>query len=264
MGLDSLQSYFSINKFQYDTPDTINFDDRDELRINTSVIASRKLGSYLKLKALASVNLYHMVYIFGERSADNNWNRIFRLQTYLDYHPLRTLQIKQGFEVLANYVDYDYEPPNTSVRSFVFRKFSTDDSIHVRLSNRSSFDIDYRLQLDEHGRLFWDNWTEQMLVTRKSHWFRISYRYTLTPSVWFSPGFSLYRRDEWRHSTDPFGVMMKEKASALFSRGPAMRFFYVPSSKVRVQISATRLAVDAQNQNRYFINNIDLQLYWYF
>ena len=262
--VDSLEGYFSISKFRYDTPDTNNFDDRDELRINTSLAVQRTLGPFLKLKLLASVNLYHMVYIFGERSADNNWNRILRLRTKMDYHPSTKVDFKQSFEVLANYVDFDYDQPSTTVRSFVFRKFAADDSLRLHLTTRTSVDVNYRLQLDEHGRLFWEQWAEQVLVTRESHWLRFSLRYSVTPTIWFAPGYTLYRRDEWRHQTDPFGVSIQHKASKFKSRGPVMLLLYEPSRRMRVQFSAVRLAVDVSSQERYYVNNIDMQFHWYF
>jgi len=262
--VDTLAGYFSISKFQYDTPDTNNFDDRDELRINTSLTAQRALGPFLKLKLIASVNLYHMVYIFGERSADNNWNRIFRLHANMNYHPNRRINLKQSFEVLANYVDYDFEQSSPNVRSFVFRKFAADDSLRLQLTSHISLDVNYRLQLDEHGRLFWDKWSEQVLVSRENHWLRVSLRYIITPQIWFAPGYTLYRRDEWRHRTDPFGVAYKKRSGKFISQGPVMRLLYAPSSRTRLQFSAIRLAVDAPSQRRYYINNIEMQVLWYF
>ena len=262
--VDSLSGYFSISKFQYDTPDTNNFDDRDELRINTMLIAQRVLGPFLKLKILASVNLYHTVYIFGERSADNNWNRIFRLRTDMDYRPSTRLSFKQSFEVLANYIDYDFDQSGSTVKSFVFRKFAADDSLRFSFTKRMTGYVDYRLQLDEHGRLFWERWAEQVLMTRVSHWLRISLKYSVGPKTWVAPGYTLYRRDEWRHQTDPFGVISKQKARGFVSRGLTMQLLYQPSRRIRVRLSAIRLAIDTQPQSRYFVNNIDLQLFWYF
>ncbi len=261
---DSLSAYVSVSRFQYDTPDTNNFDDRDELRINSRFIAVHVFSPFLKLELQANVNLYHLVYIFGERSADNNWNRIFRLKPSIDFTPGDRFGFKQSFEVLANYVDYDFEDPNVLTKSFVFRKFAMDDSLRWRIGRKTTLLFDYKLQLEENGQLSWEQWVERVLVTRRSHWMRAFWRYTLNKTFILSPGFTFYQRDEWRHRTDPFGVEVREKSASYSSYGPILRMRYSPSEKLQLVVDSVRQAVLAPNLDRYYINNIELRLNWYF
>lgn len=261
---DSLYAYSSVSRFRYDTPDTNNFDDRDELRINSSLTASHRFGRNLKLEVRAGVNLYHLVYIFGARSADNNWNRIFRLRPIVDYTPSPKFRLKQAFEVLANYVDYDFEDPRIATKSFVFRKFAVDDSLKWAFTTSSALMLDYRLQLEENGQLSWDDWSERVLVTRHSHWIHLFWRYAPRHRFSLAPGYSFYARNEWRHKTDPFGVEIVEKAATYQSTGPILRFAYRPGNNVHVVLDAIRYAVDAPNQKRYYNNDIELNLYWIF
>jgi len=261
---DSLFAYFSISRFMYDTPDTNNFDDRDELRINSRLLFYHSFNPSLKLELEANVNLYHLVYIFGERSADNNWNRIFRLRPAIVYQPAVNFRLKQAFEVLANYVDYDFEDPNVLTKSFVFRKFALDDSLRWRFGYRTSFILNYRLQLEENGQLSWEQWLERVLVTRQSHWLRIYLRYDVGEKLILSPGLTYYGRTEWRHKTDPFGVEIKEKSAVYSSFGPILQLHYMPSRSVQFVLDSMRQAVDGPTQERYYINNIDLHLNWYF
>lgn len=261
---DSLQALVAVSRFQYDTPDTNNFDDRDELRINTRVIFTHILNSQLKLVINASVNLYHMVYIFGERSADNNWNRIFQLRPSLEYKPTQNVRLKQTFEVLANYVDYDFEDVNAATRSFVFRKFALDDSLLWEISSNMSWLMDYRLQLEENGQLFWERWSERVLATRQNHWFHCYLRYHVEREFTVSPGYSFYLRREWRHKAGPGGADLKEATDPYLAHGPVLRFSYVPHQNLRLVLDATRLSVEPPGQQRYYNNDISLNLYWIF
>ena len=261
---DSLYAYSSVSRFQYDTPDTNNFDDRDELRINSRMSVSHRFSRDLKLEVQAGVNLYHLVYIFGARSADNNWNRIFRFRPIVDYTPFQKFRLKQAFEVLANYVDYDFEDPRVTTKSFVFRKFSVDDSLRWAFTSSSALLLDFRLQLEENGQLSWDDWSERVLVTRHSHWVHLYWKYTPGHRFSLAPGYSYYARNEWRHKTDPFGVEIVEKAAAYQSTGPILRFTYRPGDNVHIVLDAIRYAVDSPNQKRYYNNDIELNLYWIF
>lgn len=261
---DSLDSYFSVSRFQYDTPDEKNYDDRDELRINSRVTVMHHFSDMLRLDVLASVNLYHMVYIFGERSADNNWNRIFRLQPSISYKPAQSLSIHQSFEVLANYVDYDFETDVTTTRSFVFRKFAMSDSLKWNILPRTTLCIDYRLQLEENGQLSWEQWTERIMVTRQKQWLHLYWKYSTFNRLSASPGYSLYIRNEWRHKTGAPGKVLKEKSSKYKSHGPVFRIIYTPSANLRFFIDAVRYKVSYAGEDTYYINNVELGLNWIF
>lgn len=261
---DSASVYFSINRFQYDTPDTTNFDDRDELRINTRATFSHWFNPALKAELLASVNLYHMVYIFGERSADNNWNRIFLLRPMLEYEPSETFRLFQSFEVLANYVDYDFEDVNVTTRSFVFRKFAMTDSLRLKVLPHTWLLLDYRLQLEENGQLYWDAWSERIISTRTNQWIHGYWRYEPRPGIDINAGYTIYKRDEWRHNTDALGVTRIERAARYISQGPVLRVNYFPKPSLHVFVDATRYKVSVTNQEDNYINNIEFGFRWYF
>ena len=261
---DSLYAYFSVNRYQYDTPDTNNFDDRDELRINTRVKAVHRFSPHLSAELIAGANLYHMVYIFGERSADNNWNRIFLLRPLLDFRPAGAIRFSQAFEVLANYVDYDFEEPEVSTRSFVFRKFALEDSLRWNLSPRTELSLDYRLQLEENGQLSWEAWTERILVSRRSQWFHFLWAYTRGTALRLVPGFTLYKREEWRHQTDAFGVERKSRSNTYLSYGPVLRLSLSLFSRLDLLFEGIRYAVHPAEGRRYFVNNLEFMMHWRF
>ncbi len=262
---DSTSAYFSISKFQYDTPDTSNFDDRDELRINTRASYSHWFNSTLRLDLQASVNLYHMVYIFGQRSADNNWNRILLLRPSIEYKPTEKFRLHQSFEVLSNYVDYDFEDPNVQTRSFVFRKFALTDSLEWKVFPRSSFLFDYRLQLEENGQLYWEQWAQNLIAARSKQWFHFLWQFQLKGQLYLMPGYSIYRRVEWRYKNNAaLGTQVKERAGLYISHGPILKLRLTPGHKLRLFVEATRYKVSVTGQNAYHVNNIDLGLNWLF
>ncbi len=261
---DSTSAYFSISKFQYDTPDTTNFDDRDELRINTRVGYSHRFSSSLRFNLLASANLYHMVYIFGQRSADNNWNRIFLLRPSIDYQPTETLKLHQAFEVLSNYVDYDFEDPNVQTRSFVFRKFAMTDSLEWKVFPHSSFLFDYRLQLEENGQLYWEQWSQNLIADRAKQWFHFLWRFRFKNHIYLTPGYSIYIRDEWRYTNTALRSQIREKSARYVSHGPILKFHVTPRRNLRLFVEATRYKVKVTGQNTYYVNNIDLGFNWIF
>lgn len=261
---DSLAFYASISRFRYDTPDTNNFDDRDELRINSQVTFGRQLNRALRFELQASASLYHMVYIFGERSADNNWNRILRLRPVLSYTPSPRLQWHNAFEVLANYVDYDFDNLAVQTRSFVFRKFAWDDSLACALSRRSTLKLDYRLQLEENGQLYWADWKERVLTTRASHWLQLRVLFAAAPALSLGPGYGFYSRREWRHDFDALGDALVIPSQKFSSHGPALSIYYTPSRRARFILDGQRRRVHPWQQQRYTINTLDLRLDWLF
>ncbi|MBC7186682.1 MAG: hypothetical protein H5U38_06570 [Calditrichaeota bacterium] len=264
LAADSLAGRFSLSLLRYDTPDTNNFDDRDELRISGSFLLQHFFSSQLKLQLMASVNLYHMVYLFAERSADNNWNRVFRLTTRGFFAPTPELSFYQSFEVLANYVAYDFEQTFEETRSFVFRKFVADDSLNWQLSSRSRLYAESRLLLEENGRLYWEQWAERPLVSRTSLWVRLAWKYHLTRALELAPGFLYYRRQGWRHAVTSRQAWLEEEYERHFSRGPVLSVEYAAPSGLRLQARATRRRVHTTGQVPHTLNSVDLGLTWLF
>jgi len=260
---DSLYSFVSVNKYQYDTPDTNNFDDRDELRINGRLTAVHHFSEMLKVDIQASVNLFHMVYIFGERSADNNWNRIFRLRPGIHFRPGDRFRFSQVFEVLANYVDYDFNDEFSLTKSFVFRKFAMDDSLRLQITDRTRLRLDYRLQLEENGQLNWDEWSERVLATRQNQWLHVHWHYHIADKFVLAPGYTFYRRDEWRHEADQFGVERQERQGSHISHGPVFRLYYRPSRRIRLIFDGVRYAVKPAAGKEYYTNNLELTMNLY-
>ena len=258
---DSLIFYSGIQRYRYDTPDPENFDDRDELRFNMEIVEVHKFSPALSLHLLVGLNLFHFVYIYGERSADNNWTRILRFNPYLIYRPSSKLRFYQSAEVLANYVDYDYESMFPGIKSFLYRKFQLEESCYVQLTPRSSFYILYRLELDENGKFLWDQWVEQKLVDRESHTLTLSFNYQPWTCITLSPGFSYYSRRGYRYSSTLLNEQQKDLNLHFRNYGPIIKIIY-KGNRLNCTFIGSTIATKTLNIEKKTIARINLRLSW--
>ena len=145
-------------KLRYDTPSDQNFDDRDELLSIGRILYERDISPLFKMFINVEGNLNKIVYIFAERSSNNNIKRILKLSsggTLTDGNFTST----NSAEVSANYTVYDYEELNPNFRSFAFRQLALRDSSTLRLSGRIRLFFTGYSKLSEQGDFKWSNFT---------------------------------------------------------------------------------------------------------
>ncbi len=145
----------------YDTPDSMNIDDRDELLLTYGIEEIHQFSSSLIATIGADLTLSHLVYLDRLQSANNNWNRVLRLSSRVDYEPSPRFRSSVRAEVLANYTVSDYEMQVASVKSYSFRQAYWSDSTIVQLSARIQFKLTGSLRIFERGVLHWSEFKEQ-------------------------------------------------------------------------------------------------------
>ncbi len=148
--------YFSLfqNKLQYDTPSNINYDDRDEVLSIVRLKYSKLLTPFFQTFLSLEGTINHTVYIFAEKSSNNNFNRIIRLSSGGDYIG-KNISSYNTFEVSANYTVYDFEELNPNFHSYSFRQFSANDSSNIKITKNLMFRIFSYVKLSEQGDLQW-------------------------------------------------------------------------------------------------------------
>jgi hypothetical protein len=156
---DSLYYDHSVSLFEYDTPSNENYDDRDEFSSITSIGYSRRISRYFNAAINGEIQLRHLVFLKSQRSAMNNWNRIYRINTHFNYQN-EYLLYNPSFEILANYTIYDFEDVSPSVQSFSYRQISYRDSLTVLLTDKFSLRSRIVLRYYERGVLYWDTFME--------------------------------------------------------------------------------------------------------
>lgn len=142
------------NKLRYDTPSSLNFDDRDEVLSMVRLKYSRVLTPFFTAFVNLEGTYNHVVYIFSENSSNNNANRVIRLSSGGEYkgYYLSSLNI---FEVSANYTVYDFEDLVPNYRSFSFRQLNIVDSTKLKLSQNVFINHYGYVKLSEQGDLKW-------------------------------------------------------------------------------------------------------------
>jgi len=154
----SKRDYLSLNFFQsklrYDTPSLDNDDDRDEILSILRLKYSRFINSLFETFITIEGTLSHVVYLFSERSSNNNLNRILALTTGGNYKG-KNISSMNSFTVSANYTVYDFEDLNPNYRSFSYRQFTALDSSSVKIDKNLSLIFYGYAKLSEQGDLKW-------------------------------------------------------------------------------------------------------------
>lgn len=144
---------------RYDTPSTLNYDDRDELNGLLTVRYAHALSPLLSVGLTLSGQYVHMVFLNKQRSAINNENRVIRFAPSIAINGA-VVRMQPQIEVLANYTVYDFDEPGVNARSYSFRQISLRDSILVRLSNEFTIESRILFRYFERGAFFWGSFAE--------------------------------------------------------------------------------------------------------
>jgi hypothetical protein len=235
----------SAGILRYDTPDTLNVDDRDELLI-TAVLRERHYCSpFLDFTLEAEVTLAHIVYLFKERSANNSWNRIFRLAPEVRYRPFSGMSSVNRFEVLANYTAFDFENSFSTVQSYVYRQFAFMDSTSYDMTRRLGADVFVSIRLMERGELQWTDFTERPQQFVEEATFSPRLRCAVTGSLVCAVGFRSYAQK--RYTVDQ---NVRHYEGGYFSYGPTTSLMVTLTPDSRLELQGWK---EFQQQNgRYF------------
>ena len=142
-------------KLTYDTPSDLNNDDRDELLSMFSLEYRRRLNPFFDFFANLSGSINKVVYIFKERSANNNTLRVAKLASGGTLN-LGYLSSRNEAEVSANYTVYEFEDLNPNLSSFSFRQLALRDSTTLKLFRTTYFRFLGYLKFSEQGDFSWD------------------------------------------------------------------------------------------------------------
>jgi len=196
---DLLSLESSAGLLRYDTPDSLNTDDRDELLINEGLRETHRWNDYLESALEIEVTLNHIVYIFSDRSANNNWNRIFRLSPTITYTPSSAMRMVNAFEVLANYTVFDFESIIPTVESYSYRQFAFLDTTSYDMSRTIGLDFFLQLRLYERGELHWQAFSERPQQYFREATFSPSVRYTIEGRLVCSVGFRSFAQNRFQY-----------------------------------------------------------------
>jgi len=151
---------FSIlhRKLVYNTPSKDNFDDRDELLSIGRLSYLRNFNHLFNFFVNLEGSYNHIVYVFAERSSNNNVRRILKLSTGGEFGGSYLYSIN-SFEVSANYTSYDFADINPNTRSFSFRQFVARDSTSFKFWGNLYLDFTGYIKISEQGNFNWSSFS---------------------------------------------------------------------------------------------------------
>lgn len=252
---DKVDLSLSHFKLRYDTPSNENIDERDELLAQFRVRYTRLINSSLAVFAGFDMSYGKLVYILAARSSNNNTNRIFKLNTGYSYEG-PGFRNHGNFEIIANYLVYDFEDLNPGFKSFSFRQISLSDSLTVALGDGLDLEFTGFYKLSEQGDLKWSDYkikpgreiTEILLLpafatTLGDYTFKLGLRY-------------------YSYLSDI--IVNEEKKEENYYRGLA------PLAEINAFISDTfQLAlkgwyemIDSKGNNRRYLTTLNLSAKW--
>jgi hypothetical protein len=244
------------NKLRYDTPSNENFDDRDELLSIIRLRYVRILTPFFNAFLTAEGTQSHIVYIFSEKSSNNNINRILKFSAGGDYHGKNVTSIN-GFEVSANYTVYDFRDLVPNLRSFSFRQFSATDSSSIRLGKRFYIKNYGYIKLSQQGELNWPDFSEKPTRFLKEIYAepKIVLKYD---NISFNIGSRIFAL-----ATFNYEGLKKIKDSDYLSIGPLTEILWLVENSIYLKLYGWYEFITANNNNQERAN-LSFDINWNF
>ena len=251
---------FELNfiKYQFDTPDMErNYDDRDEIRFIGIARYLHHLSPLLSLEFAGYVNLFHKSYIFGQQSANNNWNRIYRIQAMVHYNYSKFRNTFRT-EVLANFTAYDFDYLFDNTRSFIFRRYSVSDSMMVPLLDQVYAGVYVRLELEDRGDFYKDLFAQNIVESSQILYYDYFLRKVGLFNLNLEIGFAVYHRKNWRH------LAVAVETSDIRRVSPYLRLVYPLGRNLQFssQIAQNYLVDLGREKNQYTYGRLDLHYFF--
>ncbi len=251
---DLLIMNFSQNKLRYDTPSELNFDDRDEVLSFFRLQYFRKMNPFFTFFTGSELSINHTVYIFAERSSNNNIKRILKFNAGGDYAG-KNFRSKNEFSVSANYTVYDFEDLIPNIRSFSYRQLYYQDSTSLRLFKNIFVTAIAYSKISEQGDFRWNNFTGKPM--------RDLYENYLEPKLVnvsekfnYGAGIRVLSLKTFSHR-----AKIVEKESDYFSIGPVAEFNIYPSKNLLVSLKGNYEFIKS-NDNKRQQTTLNIRMLW--
>jgi len=254
---DKLSLSFLQNKLRYDTPSQENFDDRDELLSILRLRYSRFLTPFFEAFVSTEGTFSHIVYLFSEKSSNNNINRVLKFAAGGNYTG-KNISSSNTFEVSANYTVYDFEDLNPNFKSFSFRQFTATDSSSIKIFKDLSFESDGYLKLSEQGDFQWSSFSAQPTRYLEEIYAEPKITYNLN-GILLASGIRYF-------SLKAYNYKVREKIpdSRYISIGPLMEIFFLIKKTLYFRLYGWYEFINTNNTIRQEQANFTMQMNWNF
>jgi hypothetical protein len=258
--MNRLELPTSASILKYDTQSGANYDDRDEL--GYILYLGHRFNNLRNLVLITSVdvNLYHTVYIFSQKSSNNNWNRVIRFTSRSFFTPSDKFRNIGTFSVLANYTVYDFEDVVSSVKSYSFRQMNLKDSMIINFTKHIGIDIYGELKLYERGELNWHAFSQRPINYFEDKIINSELNYFFNKFITLSAGYKYFeqRRFNYVEGVRVFDTFVR-------TSGPfaGLRIYWKRNSNVEI-LGSYDYYKYGDNTNPAENGNISINVNWNF
>ncbi|MEW6004670.1 MAG: hypothetical protein AB1695_05070 [Stygiobacter sp.] len=245
-------------KLQYDTPSNLNFDDRDELLSIGNINFIHNFNKFFNAFINLETSINKMVYIFAERSSNNNIKRTIKFLTGGEFVS-KFLITKNSAEVSANYTVFNYEELNPTYKSYSFRQFGFRDSSKIIFNKYFGVNFGGYLKLSEQGNFNWQNFSEapQRHLEEKFIQQSFFYKYSL---IEFNLGLKFFSLKTFSF----INAKEKKLLTQYSSVGPTFDILINLIDKLDLKIYSWYEFIKDESNKKREMANLDLRLYYKF
>lgn len=261
---DSIGFVASVSKFQFDTSDTTNPNNHDQLRWQFTVNYAHAFGSGLKIEWKGGAFLNHFVYISSKFSSDNNWERVLQLTPVVIYRPHSRFAFRQSFTVRAKYQTYDFNDNANNTRDSANRQFIFTNSTRYGFNSDTWVELGLHLELAEQGRLFYRLWRQRLALSWRNQELQLLIKHKLGWNFLIALGGSFFHQVRWNHNIDSQGNLIKTVRAKHTNLGPALELSFKPNRSLEFVFWGDIQFVLASRKKTEQINNFDVKLNWLF
>lgn len=255
---DRLSFSLFHRKLKYDTPSDFNFDDRDELLSIGRILYQRRINSLLDLYLSLEGSYNKIVYIFSERSSNNNVKSILKLSSGGIYSG-KNIRSSNSAEVSANYTVFDYEDLNPIFKSFSFRQFVYRDSTLINFSKHIGMFLTGYVKLSEQGDFRWNSFSGRPVRYLNERYLEPKLFYLIQP---FSLGIGIRYFSLSTYSYDQNNE--KVLVSNYRSIGPATEIIAEIIERLSFRLYGWYEFINSENNISRESANLNFKVYWNF
>lgn len=255
---NSIKLFGSSTILRYNTSGIENYDDRDELYfIGTLSHLFSNLENF-NIESSFEFNSVVYNYIFKERSANNNINKIYKLTAKTFYKPFNGLTTTNSFQVLANYTVYKFEDLLSQVQSFVFRQLNFWDSTRIDISKKFYINVFGDLKLYEQGQYNDKNFTIRPVTDYSEQRYAGQINYCIYDNLIIGTGYRYFVQKQYNYIA---GERLLQRTYENF--GPFARITYLFTKNSRIEaLGGIDTFISTDNSLRNSSNNLQIKIIW--
>jgi len=247
---------FFHRKLVYDTPSDLNYDDRDELLTSARLRYLRNVNYFFDFFINLEGSLNKIVYIFAQRSSNNNIKRFIKLSSGGIYKNSNIVSSNSA-EVSANYTVYDYEDLNPNFKSFSFRQLAFRDSTIIEFSKKLKSEIQGYLKISEQGDFKWNSFSNQPVRFLQEIYAEPKFFYTIG-EIELGIGLRFFELSTYNYNDNNEKVL----SSRYSSLGPLTDIRVLMNSSLRLKIYGYYEFISSESSYNNEQANLNIQIDW--